>query len=207
MQPGNLRTGETVGSCILSQEPLFLYVKKGLGRLSLYCGKAAVHRALEGGKDPGNMTLLAESQTYGDQLLLTTFEVVRAVFPSLFFRKEQYSGPLPGSWFILIKSSMFLGPKQLRTGFRLLKLMKMKRENSTYWSITDYPQHAAEDLSHLPWCRSWPQSWARSALSLSLWQKVTFIRPSAYWLFFREGHIIWTWAQSYSWYKTTTLEA
>lgn len=32
-----------------------------------------MHRALEGGKDPGNMALPAEPQAFGDPLLLIKF--------------------------------------------------------------------------------------------------------------------------------------
>lgn len=67
-----LRIGETAASNILSQGPSFLCAENRLGDY-LCCGEAAMHRALEGRKDPENMALPAEPQAYGDSLLLIKF--------------------------------------------------------------------------------------------------------------------------------------
>lgn len=73
MYLGKLRIGVIVKSRILSQGPLFLCAENGFIRPSLYCVQATMHRALEGEKNPETMTLLADSQVYGDPLLLIRF--------------------------------------------------------------------------------------------------------------------------------------
>lgn len=63
----------TTGSSILSEGPSFLCAEKGLGRLFICCGEAALHRVLVDGNDPGNMPLAAEPQAYRDPFLLIKF--------------------------------------------------------------------------------------------------------------------------------------